>query len=134
MIKRRADLSAAVPARGPASTRAAAQGTATARCERVSALERSTRSGTGSATRCGRSSAPLAERVPCGGNRPREVGPRLDGGGPSLLTEDRQKPLCRGMSIVAGATCRSDARRGTRNTVPSIAVFALAKRRRSMAD
>lgn len=95
MINSRADLSAAVPARGRASTRAPAEGTATARCERVSAPERSTRSGTGSATRCGRSIASLAERVPCGGNRPREVGPRLDGGGPSLLTEDRQKPKVR---------------------------------------
>src|SRR5712692_8592044 len=53
----------------------------------------------------------------------RQPQPRFSPGGPALLTEDRQKPRS-----------RLDGMHGTRNTVPSIAVVVVGKRRRSMSD
>jgi hypothetical protein len=50
----------------------------------------------------------LAKRAPHGGRRSPEAWLQLDSGGPSPLTEDRQKPRR-----------RLEGMHGTRNTVPS---------------
>jgi hypothetical protein len=102
--------SKAMPACGEASRRSPAERTATHLPERVRAIRRATRRATGLDSRCARPSASTARYRPNGGKRGPEGRADFDGGGPSLLTEDRQKPRR-----------RLEAMHGTRNTVHSIA-------------
>jgi hypothetical protein len=84
---------------------------ATHEFERVRAFRRATRSAIDSGSSSARWSAVVARLTPHRGGR--SLTPRLqfDGRGPSLLTEDRQKPRR-----------RLEGMHGTRNTVPSRAV------------
>jgi hypothetical protein len=120
--------SAAMPACDGASRRAPAERTAKRELERMRALGRAPRRGTGSRRACARPNAQLPGRSTHGGMRSPFALERLVGGGPSPLTEDRQKPRCRQYRALTNlAQPRSDGRHETRNTVPSIA-FVGAKR------
>jgi hypothetical protein len=89
-------VSAVMPERGEASRRALADRTVRHQPERVRAFTRATRSAMGAGSRrYERSSASVARRGPHGGRRSPKAWPRLDAGGPSLLTEDRQKPVAK---------------------------------------
>jgi hypothetical protein len=88
----RAGATAALHDCGEASRCAPAERTATNEFERVRALGRATRSAMNSPSKCARSSASFATRAPHGGRRPPEAWLQFDSGGPSPLTEDRQKP------------------------------------------
>ncbi len=92
--------SKAMPECGEASRRAPAERTATYDHERVRAIRRATRSATWSASRHAASNASSARRVPHGGRRLTEAQRSPDSGGPSPLTEDRQKPRRRQMRDV----------------------------------
>jgi hypothetical protein len=110
---------AAIREYGDASRRALTERTAPRWPERVRALGRASRSAMGSGwSRCARASASLARRRPHSGRRLPEARLRLDGGGPKLLKEDRQKPRR-----------RLEGMHGTRNTVPSRAARPGAERR-----
>src|SRR5260370_10368129 len=87
-----AGTSAPTPECGEGSLRALTDRTATCQFERVRALRRATQSAMDAAKLHARSSAPLARRAPHDGSRSHEARRRFDGGGPSPLTEDRQKP------------------------------------------
>jgi hypothetical protein len=115
LISRDACGSAAMHECGEALRRAPAERAATHAPERVGAIRRATRRATGSGSRCARPSASTARHGPHNGKRRPEGNVELYGGGPSLLTEDRQKPCW-----------RLDGMHGRRNTVHSIA-FVPAK-------
>jgi hypothetical protein len=108
VIRGCACASAAMAACGGASLRPAAERTATYGPERVRAIRRATRSAMGSEQTCTRLGALLATRTPHDSRPALASTLELASGGPSLLTEDRQKP-----------DGRLDGMHEARNTVPS---------------
>jgi len=79
-------------------------------------------------TCCGRVEAAGAAQRPPHGDRREPAGEWSDAGGPSPLTEDRQKPNRRQCGTQGvGLLRHSEGRRGTRNSVPSRAAFVTAK-------
>jgi hypothetical protein len=116
----------ALYAGGEASTRTPATQLATDGPQRVRALGRATRSANGSGW-CQIEDAAWssARRSQYAGRRRSEKRLQLVGGGPSLLTEDRQKPNAwRCGACELGRQARLDGWHGTRNTVPSRAFNA----------
>ena len=103
---------AAMPARGGASRGAPATRTGRREPQSVRAFRRAMRRATDWRRTCVSPNATLARLSPRLGTRALAASEQLDGGGPSPLTEDRQKPL--------------QLMHGTRNTVHSIA-FGAAK-------
>jgi len=112
---------AAPPTRRDAATRLGAVRYATVGgLQRVRAFMRVTRSAKAPAW-CGAVRAASSARRILPGGRRDPAGLWFDGGGPSRLTEDRQKPSCRKPRSCCGVfrRTRSDGWHGTRITVPS---------------
>jgi len=97
--------------RGEGWRRTAAQRAFRCGPERVRALVRATRSARGAGSTHARVSGSSTRRPPCVGRRLPAARLQLNGGGPSPLTQDRQKPRRRLSGL-----------HGTRNTVPSRAL------------
>jgi len=110
---------AAASPRWGATTRRPAVHHATGSPQRVGAFLRVTRSAKVSAC-YGRGERAGATRRTLHGDRRKPTGLWFDAGGPSPLTEDRQKPRCRQCGAFAfGSLLHSNGWHGTRNTVLS---------------